>query len=647
MINTAEIASPKAGNWKRSDTKASVFLYLSFFLLSSVFSFFLHIPPSQDEFCSLATTAFLCGDDWSLLVQSLGGFYYKPLLSVFYLPAYLLFRNHLQSMYTFMLLQNMAVVSFVPVIAYRLLVRYFGVDQPKHALLTAAASCGLSSVWLYSYYARSEVLLILFSWVALYTLVRFVYAESPKAECSCALILGLTSILAFGVHTRGTVLLIAVFLCFCSAFFLRKKRDFRVLLLYVLTMALLFALIHVFSTFCKKGVFKDFPIAHNTLESFDWSSLRKMLSSEGLRTLFRMVTGWLFNLFASTYGLAILGIGAGVYFAVSFRDSTPAERMSAAFSLLLAAGSFAAGILFFFNYGYEFVTGAAETRPDRLFFGRYMVCAVSPLVFMAFRGLYRKIFHSRPAFIVTAAVYVGTAAVFLVTMTSRYTDTLALGWNFISLTTFLNYTGARGTDTYYLDLKTALSLSALLGFFILCAVLLFRKKRFYRAAAVVLAVSCLNFAVVMVRIRIPESRYLEKTYLPAVESLQELDRTTGFSSSYPCIDVYSKKRRQILQYFLPGCQISKDSDMADYADNCLMVSTTLAAESCVSAMEKAFGEAPCYIYQVLNASAGNYSHVILVRGDALANLLQEKGIALEPYTPDSFRSSGQASEEDD
>ena len=107
-----------------SDRKIKILIYFIFAITTVVLGTKLSLPYVLDEVGTVANTAFMAGDDWSLCVQTMGGFYYKYGFSALYLPLYLIFKSNPVLMYKSMISLNMLIISFIPVNSYHICRNY-------------------------------------------------------------------------------------------------------------------------------------------------------------------------------------------------------------------------------------------------------------------------------------------------------------------------------------------------------------------------------------------------------------------------------------------------------------------------------------------------------------------------------------------
>ena len=157
-------------------------IYLLFAVVSVFYGIHLSIPLVIDETGTVANTAFMVGDDWSICVQSMGGFYYKYGVSALYIPIYLLFRNHPFLMYKGIMSLHMLLISLIPVIAYHICRKYLKIESVLTSVLLSICGGGLSSIWLYSLYSSADAMLIFLPWVLALLLLSLASKDSTQEK---------------------------------------------------------------------------------------------------------------------------------------------------------------------------------------------------------------------------------------------------------------------------------------------------------------------------------------------------------------------------------------------------------------------------------------------------------------------------------
>lgn len=351
-------------------------------LLTLLPCFFLTAPFVEDSLGTMATAAYLTGHDWSAFLAE-DGYFYKYGASIWYLLPF--------------------AVTDVPVLRYQLILVVNGLlhlcmvwlcdrllrrlGQGKKALPIALLVGLLPSALLYSKLTWAEPVLFLIPWVVLHLLLSLNSVDlSPLRRKLFSALLALTSVYAYMSHQRGIVIVAATTL---TVFILNWKRKDRPKPVHLpsYTICLVLALLadHFLTKWEKTAVFGGVELQHNTLSQILHSGLGRMLSPKGLAILGKAVIGWLFHSGAATFGLAFVGLLAmliALLSALRKREAMQDRDIVSAFSVLCYLGAFAMGLLFFFHYFYDYWTGVAVERCDRLIFGRYLESSL-PLITIA------------------------------------------------------------------------------------------------------------------------------------------------------------------------------------------------------------------------------------------------------------------------
>ena len=113
-------------------------------------------------------------------------------------------------MYKAMIALQFLIVSFVPVISYNILRKFFKIESKAYAVLLACAGAGIPSMWLYVSYARADTMMIFLPWVLLLLILKLTMEDmGTKKFALYSGLLAFVSVYAYMSHSRGIVLLIA------------------------------------------------------------------------------------------------------------------------------------------------------------------------------------------------------------------------------------------------------------------------------------------------------------------------------------------------------------------------------------------------------------------------------------------------------
>lgn len=628
---------------KPSDTKIKLLLYIIFAAISVYYGIHLSIPLVLDEVGTVANTAFLAGDDWSLCVQSMGGFYYKYGVSALYLPIYLIFRNNPFMMYKTIMALHMLIISFIPVIAYHICRKHLKIESWKKALLLAVASGGISSLWLYSLYARSDMMLIFLPWLIVLILLELstcTKTENKIKRNVLSLILAIVSVYAYMSHSRGIVLIIATFmtLLFMSIVYRKHIASYIV---YLPTTAVMLVIDKMLSSYIKNGVYGEYGTRHASMESFDFDAFMKIFTPQGFIIELKLCIGWLFNLFASSMGLVIIGTFATViiiFVNIKKRQGTDQENIFAVFSLLCLLGTFAMGALFFFPHIYDLMIGVELNRADRMIYGRYTVGAVAPICLMALYALVYKnnLIIKWKSKILALVTYIAVFALFITKVSPSLTNVPKTNARyFLSLTGFLKIVKGK-TNAAFPDLTDALfkaGIAALIAFVIILVLTSIKKKEvIYSACILTFALSVINFNHVFGYVRNGRDDVAVKKSKNVINYFNDLKGLDEISEQYHT--VFFARNAYLLksyQFGLPGFDVSsykyiKDSKNDSFFVICKKTLINEAIDECA----KIYGNDNYFTLDDFNYKKAKRD-VIIIKGDDLANSLREKGYSLQIY----------------
>ena len=123
--------------------------------------------------------------------------------------------------------------------------------------------------------------------------------------------LAFVTVYAYMTHTRGVVLIIAAFMTvvLISAVYKHKTVNYFI---YVPVSGVLMVIDKFLAAFFKNGVYGIYGTRHGSIDVIDMETLGKLFTLKGMLIELKLVAGWLFNLFASTMGLVIIGFFAAL-----------------------------------------------------------------------------------------------------------------------------------------------------------------------------------------------------------------------------------------------------------------------------------------------------------------------------------------------
>lgn len=624
-----------------SDTKIKLIIYFIFAITTVIFGTRLSLPYVLDETGTIANTAYMAGDDWSLCVQSMGGYYYKYAFSALYLPIYLIFRSHPVLMYKAMIAFNMLIMSFIPVIAYHICRSYLKIESKIQALVISIPAIGISSIWLYSAYARCEVILIFLPWLLLLLLLELSYTEKSVKNNVFSFLLAFVSVYAYASHTRGLVLVIATFMTVILMSLIYRKHIVNYFLYVPMTAVFLF-IDKILASSIKWGVYGKYGTRHGSMDVIDFETLAKIFTRRGFVIELKLCFGWLYNMFASTMGLVIIGFFAAVIILfknIKNKQKESGENVLSLFSLLCFMGTFAMGALFFFPSAWKLMTGLEVDRADRMVYGRYTVSSVGLVALVALYALISKkdLIIKWKTKILTVITYLIVFIPFILKVSphlenipqtdSRY---------FLSLTGLLKIENGKTTAAFP-DLTEVFTKTGILSLIVLIIILVLtsinKAKVLYSACVFIFVLSVINYSYVFLNIR--DNRddivYARVEYL--VDYMTELCNKTKIYEEFP--NYYHHESGylvKVYQYGLPrfnvgGLKYLIDKDQDSFFITCNKKKINQAIADC---NEKYTTDNNYYTLDDFDTTQSS-PDMVVVKGDALANALKSHGYALTKY----------------
>lgn len=619
-------------------------IYAVFAAVSIFYGIHLTIPLVIDETGTVANTAFMAGDDWSICVQSMGGFYYKYGVSALYLPLYLIFRNNPFFMYKAIMALHMAIISFVPVIAYHICRKHLKVDSKIKSLLLAISGGGISSLWLYSLYSRSDVMLIFLPWLLALILLELADASKNGMKLKrnlLTLALAFVSVYAYMCHSRGIVLLIATVLAVIAATLIYKNTIVNYLI-YVPATAVFLIIDKFLSAYIKSGVYGSYGTRHASMESFDFEAFMKIFTPEGFIIELKLCIGWMFNLFTSSMGLVIIGAMACVvilFLGLKKKNMLFSENMFSLFALLCLLGTFAMGALFFFPHIYELMIGVELDRADRMIYGRYTVGAVGPICLIALYTLTCKKDQllKLKSKICAVGVYVLTLALFITKVSPSLENIPSTNVRyFLSISGFLNIVNNK-TSAAFPDLTEALFKAGIASLIVMIIIVIFtsfkNKKILFSTCIIVFALSVVNFNHIFWTIRESRDEHVNNKAKDVICYIEDINCVDEISENYPAIYKHSSGYlTKSYQFALPKFNVGELVYIADTnQDNFMIICHKNKMKETIDRCTKDFGEDNYFLFNSFDYDNATRD-VIIVKGDKLADLLTKNGNKLIKYT---------------
>ena len=342
---------------------------------------------SHDEMGVLATAAYAVGEDWSSIVSKFG--YYGYGSSLLYIPIFALTKGPVLR-YRLITALNSCFMALIPVIAYRIARKYCKAE--KNTALFAAAATGLYPGYLlFSKWVWNETMMCLLPWVAALLMFRLFYEQSKKLRIVFSVLLSLTLVYSYAVHSRALGLIIAAMLTIAIVWIFQKK-----LIVEPISFCSSFAVFFTIDHFVKKYVQEHIWLAGSNGEMANTvggntGKLHDYTNAEGFRGLLRITAGQLSAASASTYGLLAIATAVGIPLIIRGinknqrvrRGRQPDEKhalwLLMTITALFFAGALAISALFLGNEG-----RLSQTRGDYYVYTRYFSNMLGFAVFSVF-----------------------------------------------------------------------------------------------------------------------------------------------------------------------------------------------------------------------------------------------------------------------
>ena len=359
------------------------------FILLCMYAERLSVPVISDETTTMGNAAWLEGFDWSWMIASLGGLYYRYAQALMTIPFFNWFDNPSSIYRCSMVLQALIHTTIVPIV-YIICIRHLHVRSSVKSVLMGMAVCLVPSIALYVLYYRGDYLLSVLPWYILLFYLETIKAEeskNKKARIIYTVLMGFFCALAYMSHTRGIVLIIAVIMSAVIIRILSKRSSLNWTVLF-LTLVILFLIDKKAGQVFKDALYSLSGLNANALETTDMGAYFNVFSFSMLKDLFMLCVSWLCTLMTTTQGLVLIGALVSLVllartFILKTINVTVEEKTVVLFSILVFAGYYAVGALFFKGTYLSLRTGILERRVDRLIYDRYAICGAGMVIFVA------------------------------------------------------------------------------------------------------------------------------------------------------------------------------------------------------------------------------------------------------------------------
>lgn len=600
-----------------------------------VYAMQLTVPVISDETTTMANAAWITGRDWSWMVASLGGYYYRYAQALMTVPFFAFLKDPAAIYRLSMLLQALIQASIVPVV-YCICRRHLKVESKRMATLLAMGVCLVPSMVLYTFYYRGDYLLGVFPW---YVLLAFLETMKAAEEGKrgrrivFTLISAAGSILSYMAHTRGIIVVIALVMSAVIVRILEKKISLH----WPVLLAGVIILIIADSTtgkILKQALYSISGLNANAIESTDMGAYLNIFSVGFIKDLIMMCISWLVTLIFSAQGLVLIGMIAAliVLGKVLFQKKENCSYMESAvviFSTLVFLGYYAVGALYFKGVYHSFAAKLADKRVDRLLYDRYAICGAGMLVFLALYVLCCKRewlkWKGKVVCILSALAVSGIWWKKILPIAVKYKGYI---YNTIALNTFQEISDAATILSGARYGRAALIGAALLGLGLMLAILFisFQKKKWmpYALLGLVLVSDLALIHVNFVKIRKASNDYVEEATDEVVSFMQ------GFQ------DEVADEYPYILKGGLSGIKIQfYQSQLMDFKMFGKKQEEQLGQENyfIISAhddIDETWDEGDYYLFKDYDYENAEYD-IVYVKGTDLMKKMEELGYEMDAY----------------
>lgn len=625
----------------KSEKRKEWFGIFGFVVAGVILGFYalqLSVPVISDETVTMANSVTAIDLDWSLMIASLGGFYYRYAQALMAIPFFECFKKPDIIYRATMLLQAIIQASIIPVV-YVICRRHLRVVSKKISLLLSFAVCFVPSMVLYTFYFRGDYLLGVLPWPILLLLMELMLSSSDRMNrrkriCYTVAIAALC-ILAYMAHTRGIVLIIAVIL---SDIFMRVLLKKRVLHwpVFLISVAMFAGIDLVVGNYLKSVLYSVSGSNVNTFASTDMGNYFNIFTYDFLKDIVLMSVAWLYTLFTTTQGLTLLGILLCVilFIKVFFNKTrliSENEKIIIIFSFLVFAGYFAVGALFFKGTYLALCTGEMGRRVDRLIYDRYSICGAGLLVFVALYAIcckkewMRYKIKGMSIFIYGAVLGLFFWKIFPIVI--KYKGYI---YNTITLNTFKEVSNPKKilSGAYYKS--DDLIAATIIGIFLFGAVLVgsaVRKKWMpYAVLAIVLVSDLALIHVNYVKIRKASNDYVVESTETVVDFMQEFESEITGKNPYVLKGKLSGVKIQFYQSQLMNYKMfGKEQIELVNQDNYFIISNH-------DNIDLTWYEDDYYLFEDFDYDNAKYD-IVYVKGKELKNQMEHLGYDMIKYMP--------------
>lgn len=285
--------------------------YALLFLFTFIFQFILisgmKIPYITDEYGTIANSAFLSKIyNWSDAYSSSLSSYWGYGISLLYVPVFWLFgwTGNMVLIYKLLLLVNAVLISFIPIIAYKILTMFEMKDSFYKYVI-----CIISGIFpanmILSKCTWNETMLIFLTWLILFVCLNL-FADKAKKIYSA--VLPVLLVYAYASSGRGIVIVIAT-LCTILFISIFTRKNYIFFPLFILT-GFVFCVLHnkIYSSILTNLV-QPVGTVRNTPSNFILSrNIFSLLNGDSLKALIKGFLGLFYYDYIASIGIITIFI---------------------------------------------------------------------------------------------------------------------------------------------------------------------------------------------------------------------------------------------------------------------------------------------------------------------------------------------------
>lgn len=632
-------------SYSRTDKLIKPALYVLTAALGLVLAIRLRVPPVIDEVSTIASPALMLGYNWEEALFAMGGCYFKYGPSLLYYPLMRIFEDP-YVFYKSMLVLNVLIYAFIPVIAYDILKKHLGLGYVTSAALAHTTGI-LPSTLLYTLYARADAMLIFLPWPMLLVILELVALEPGAKGSSIArktlarrvvlsVILAAMTAYAYMAHTRGIVLILAVTLSVLLIRLIAGRRTVE-WISYIVTLGGICLADKKISAYFHDALYGKYGASFSSVESYDFESLKQIFTRSGFASFMKIAAGTAFNVMTTSYGLAgIAVIGSIVILIVYIKRrsaATQAEIAVMIFTVLSFLGTFAMSCIYFFPYAHPIYSGGEIRRVDWLVYGRYAACSLGPATLLGLYFLVHRNFKDRKetaakliTVITTVIGWTGVFVIFMKKVAPVMQGASSVSRNYIQLCTFLKLKSYGGTTAVFENLSDAMLYAGILGAIVGAAVLLGSLRPLSeRARVIIIGIVFIAVSGTVSIVNYNKIRYSrdEVLYTCTVEPVTVLRDLKELADSYHIIVDSSAKDIKHYQFQLRDFVCGNSETDSINADNYFVVAKK-------GYFRKVYGKGDLYFFADFDYENAT-KDIVYVKGAKLADELNKMGYSVLKY----------------